>query len=365
MNVLFVSRVEMNPYVSLLAAGMERAVPGTHCTIVRDLSPRDVWRQRRTLDAIHLHWAELLYASGNWRAAWLKWLRLAASLLLAKGSGICLAYTVHNIAPHEGQHPTLNRLANALLFRCMDVVHVHNAQTQQEVAARFGRRRGVTLIPHGNYLHYPNHCTRAEARARLGLGDDLFIYLALGQIRPYKGVEELLAAFSQLPASDSHLIIAGHVHDPAYGAQIRKLAMADARVTLHDRYVPDEEIQYWMNASDVCVLPYRHVTTSGAAILAFSFGKPVIAPKLGDFSQLVGATRGILYDASDDWPTARQERLCEALRLVRSMDLHAASNAAWAKARELDWVIIGRQHLAAYAQQSRCARLLSGQGGAG
>jgi len=363
-NVLFVSRVEMNPYVSLLAAGMERAVPGTHCAIARDLSPRDVWRQRRALDVIHLHWAELLYASGNWRGAWLKWLRLATSLLLAKGSGICLAYTVHNIAQHEGQHPTLNRLANALLFRCMDIIHVHDAQAQQEVAARFGRRRGVALIPHGNYLHYPNHCSRAEARARLGFGDDLFVYLALGQIRPYKGIEELLAAFRQLPETDSRLIIAGHVPEPAYGAQVCALAAADARVTLHDRYVPDEEIQYWMNASDVCVLPYRHVTTSGAALLAFSFGKPVIAPKLGDFPQLVGTTRGIVYDVSADQPVARQEGLRGALRLARNLDLHAASDAAWAKARELDWLTIGRQHLAAYAQQPRRARLLSGQGGA-
>ncbi len=363
MKVLFVSRVEMNPYVSLLAAGMERAVPGTHCAIVRDLSPRQVWRQRHTLDVIHLHWAELLYASGNWRGAWLKWLRLAVSLLLAKGNGVCLAYTVHNIAQHEGQYPTLNRLANALLFRCVDVIHVHDEQARQQVVARFGRRRGVALIPHGNYLHYPNHCSRAEARARFGWGDDLFVYLALGQIRPYKGIEELLAAFGRLPETDSRLIIAGHVHDPAYGAQIRALAAADARVVLYDRFVPDEEIQYWMNASDVCVLPYRHVTTSGAALLAFSFGKPVIAPRLGDFPQLVGATRGILYDAPEDQPAARQEGLYDALRLARKLDLRSASDAAWAKARELDWVTIGRQHLEAYAQQPRCVRRLPRQGG--
>jgi len=54
-----------------------------------------------------------------------------------------------------------------------------------------------------------------------------------------------------------------------------------------------------MNACDVCVLPYRDSTTSGAAVLAFSFGKPVIAPAMGSFLELVADGRGIAYDPAE------------------------------------------------------------------
>jgi beta-1,4-mannosyltransferase len=349
-NIIFVSKVEMNPYVSLLAAAMEGADEGVHCIVVKDLAPRWLWQKRREINVLHLHWAELLYSSSaRLLSAVRKWLRFVVSMVLLKLSGIRLAYTVHNIEQHEGRYPLLNRLANGLLFRFADVIHVHDRRTVDEVAGRFGRREGVFVIPHGNYLSYPNACTRAEARAKLGLAEPDFVYLTLGQIRPYKGIEELLQAFAQLSDDDVRLLIAGHVHERAYAERIEKLAAADGRVHLRLGYVPPEEIQYYMNACDICVLPYRHVTTSGAAILAFSFARPIIAPRSGDFPQLAGERRGVLYENTED-EQGRVQALLEALQRARWLDLATASAAAYALARELDWEVIARQHLSAYAQ---------------
>ncbi|MBU4204758.1 glycosyltransferase, partial [Patescibacteria group bacterium] len=100
--------------------------------------------------------------------------------------------------------------------------------------------------------------------------------------------------------------------------------------------------QYYMRAADVCVFPYRHVTTSGAAILALSFGVPVIAPRVGCFVDLIGGERGVTYDA------ARPGALAEALSMVRDVDLSKASRAALAYARTLDWAVIGSQHASLY-----------------
>lgn len=353
MKVVFISKVEMNPYVALLAEGLERAGEGVQCAVVKDLAPRWLWQQRRQIDVLHLHWAELLYASSSsLLMAVRKWLRFIASLLMVKLLGIRLAYTVHNLEQHEGRYPLLNRLANALLFRLADVIHTHDQRTQEMVAARFGRRRGAYVAPHGNYLSYPNTCSRAEARARLALGASDFVYLVLGQIRPYKGIEELLQALAALPDADARLLIAGHVHERAYAKRIEQLAALDRRVQMRLGFVPPEEIQYYMNACDFCVLPYRHVTTSGAAILAFSFARPIIAPRAGDFPQLVGEARGVLYQDDGDG-TSKTQALREALRQVRQLDLGAASAAALALARELDWTVIARQHLQAYMQAGR------------
>jgi len=47
------------------------------------------------------------------------------------------------------------------------------------------------------------------------------------------------------------------------------------------------------------VLPYVEILSSGAAILAMSFGKPVVAPDRGSLRDHVPPVAGDLYDPSD------------------------------------------------------------------
>ena len=83
------------------------------------------------------------------------------------------------------------------------------------------------------------------------------------------------------------------------------------------KFIHGEDLQIYFGAADVCVLPYRQVTTSGAALLAFSFGKPIIAPALGPFPSLVDQARGILYQPGE-------KGLLGAVLDTRALDLDEA-----------------------------------------
>jgi len=185
------------------------------------------------------------------------------------------------------------------------------------------------------------------ARQQLGLPHDGFVYLSLGQVRPYKGVEELLRAFSGLHGEDLSLVIAGRVQQPDHGELLRSLAAGEPRVQLHLRYVPDDELQIFMNAADVAVLPYRQTTTSGAAILALSFGLPVVAPEIGPFPALLSQGGGILYDPQDSQALAR------ALHEAREADPAGMRQAARDTAGSLDWEPIGRLLVDLYQEVMR------------
>jgi glycosyltransferase involved in cell wall biosynthesis len=72
----------------------------------------------------------------------------------------------------------------------------------------------VFYSPHPSYLgDVPNTVTREEARFELGVRPDATVFLSFGAIKPYKGVEELVAAAQQLdrdrPDLDWVLIVAG------------------------------------------------------------------------------------------------------------------------------------------------------------
>jgi glycosyltransferase involved in cell wall biosynthesis len=316
---------------------------GIPCSSADGLSPRLAQSWRGSFDVLHLHWPELLYAAPHLG----KSLRLAAAVLLglawAKSGGCRLVCTVHNLSAHDQVFPVLNRLANRTILGWADALHVHDESVRDAVAQAYGRQGHLYVIPHGSYIGvYPNRCTREEARERLGLAHNAFVYLFLGQVRRYKGIEELLVAFRQLVAPGSELVIAGNVHDPTYAAQLAGLGRDEARIRTWFEYVRDSDIQYFMNACDVCVVPYRDVTTSGAAILAFSFGKPIIAPALGSFRELVQDGRGIAYS-----PAAADGLLC-ALQQARSADMVAAGTKALQWAEEHEWSMLAPRFVRMY-----------------
>ena len=344
--MVIVSRVKRNPYVTLLAKGLAQPDLCLKPILQDRFSLQWMWRHRREVDVLHIHWLELLYAYPSRLRSLKRWLSVMLALLLARLSGICLVYTVHNIWQHEGHRVALMRLGNWAVFALAHAVHVHDQDTVCALAIKWRRRNGVFVIPHGSYVGaYPNDCSRATARQRLGLEDTTFVYLSLGRVRPYKGVEELISAFRALPDKDIALLIAGEPHEPGYVHVLRQAAGADPRVRLDLQFVDEDALQVYLNACDVCALPYRHVTTSGAALLSFSFTVPIIAPNVGCFVQLLGKNRrGIGYD-----PMVPGS-LNAALGTARDADLSGMKMACARYVEPLEWDIIARQHAAMYQE---------------
>jgi glycosyltransferase involved in cell wall biosynthesis len=371
LRVLLLSAVgtNTNPYLGLLRDGLTAA--GAHVCLASRLDAAVMAAFRP--DVIHLHWLErydlppavtvaglrgardlprralrrviettgetaMVYAFR--RRARLR--RLFRQLRSFQAGGGRVAYTVHNLDPHEDAG-AVERWGTAQMVGLADVVHVHDIGTAELVAARFGRRQGVVVLAHGHYLgSYPNTIGRAAARTALALPADAFVFVCLGLLRPYKGLEELLPAFRALPRRDLRLVLAGKPGSAGYLDVLQTLAAGDDRIRLVPRFIPREDVQIYQNAADVGVFPYRQITTSGAALLAFSFGLPVLAPALGAFPHLVAGRRGYLYDPAEP----------DALALA----LDRASRTDWTGAREeimgwvaqFDWAAIGGKLVAAY-----------------
>jgi glycosyltransferase involved in cell wall biosynthesis len=65
------------------------------------------------------------------------------------------------------------------------------------------------------------------------------------------------------------------------------------------KWIPDEELQVFFNASDMVVLPYVNITTSGVIPLAYSFSRPVISTLIGGICEVVPPEVGILVPCRD------------------------------------------------------------------
>ena len=339
MRVVITAAASLNPYAVLFTRSIQQADPAIECELWRGGVS---WRRLLGPDRphiLHVHWVELLYR--HFAPLYIRlpfWLSTMSAMAAARLRGVKIVYTVHNVWQHESEGQSLYRLAHHILLRLASAVHVHNDAARDELVRSAGRTLPVVVIPHGSYVNwYPNECSRREARERLGLSAESFVYLSLGHMRAYKGREDLMRAFAGLAGEEEVLLLAGGVQQPDFEARLRGQAATDPRVRLFLDYVPDDDVQVFMNAADVAVLPYRQVTTSGTGILALSFGLPVVAPALGPFPELLGHGAGILYDPM------KPEALAWGLRKARQADLAPMRQAAWAMAQGLDWEPIGQQ----------------------
>ena len=353
-NIFSNFNAALNPYILLFKGALENQ--GLTVKIEYNLNLPWVLFKIKSCDCIHLHWVKYQYlpSKKNEKTKLLKKLieirivkiffdlvslvDFALSLILAKAAGKIIVFTVHDLHDFGIKSFRLKRqleIARNIVFRWSDKIHVHNHFTKKLVEQRYNRKTGIYVITHGNYIgYYSNSVTKSEARKRLSLTDKNFVYLFLGLIRPYKGVEDLIEAFSRLSDLNTRLLIAGRVFgNNKYGNKLNKYTKSNCRIKMFLDFVPDEDIQVFLNACDILVLPYKDITTSGAAFLAMSFGRPIIAPSISSFKEVLTADSGILYD------TEKTDGLLSAL--------NEAKNNSWSKnkiislAHKLDWRILG------------------------
>ena len=162
----------------------------------------------------------------------------------------------------------------------------------------------VRVIPHGHYRDaYPNSIGREAARASLRVAPDAHVALFFGQVRPYKGVVELVRCFRTITDQDAVLLVVGRPKDDEIAHAVETAASGDDRVHVHLGLVAVNEVQRYFNAADVVALPYIDTLNSGAALLALSFDRPIFAPARGAFAELrsrVGEEWARLYEGALD-----------------------------------------------------------------
>ena len=316
-NIFTDFNVSLNPYILLFKEALKNQ--GLAVKIEYNLNLFWLVFKSKSCDCIHLHWIKYQYSPSKKiekfkllsKLLEIRILRIifdlfslvdfVLSLLLAKAAGKIIVFTVHDLHDYGIKSSRLKlqkKLARKIVFRYSDKVHVHNHYTKKQVEQTYNRKTGIYVIPHGNYIrYYSNNVSKSEARKRLNLNNDNFVYLFLGLIRPYKGIENLIETFLKLSNSNAKLLIAGRVFGiNNYESRLEELTKGNCRIKLFLDFIPDEDIQIFLNACDVFVLPYKDITTSGAALLGMSFGKPIIAPNISSFKEVISAENGILYD---------------------------------------------------------------------
>lgn len=265
-------------------------------TVSKLLSGRfDVW---------HLQFPEtVLFHEQVWKAL-PRLMMLRALLAYGRLRGMKLLWTANNLGSHERHHPRLERWLWSFFLNSVDAFVTHSEAGASAVRAYHAALRQtphfVVPEPHFRSLRHDD-VDRDGARERLGLPRSARVALFVGRIRPYKCVEHLISVFSTCSGDDLRLIVAGRPHSSDMARRVEQAAGQDRRIELVLEHVPENQLQYYFFACDLVVLPYREIFLSGAALLALSYDRPIVVPRLGaleDLAQEMGPAWVRLYDGT-------------------------------------------------------------------
>ncbi|MBX5474135.1 MAG: glycosyltransferase [Thermoleophilia bacterium] len=343
-RLAYVASAPTNPYLRLLYSHLaERGVAAERWPAP---SLRRLARSRGRVDLLHVHWPEGLYRARRGPRllrpllSRVKLVRLVVRLAAARALGYRIAWTVHQVLPHERDDRRLDLAAARLLARRADLLLAHDAATAHAVQERLGARRPVHVAPHGSYRGvYAERAGREATRRRLGIPSGAVAFLAFGELRAYKGVAALLDAFATLDGEEAALVVAGRPTDAALARRVREAQAADPRIVALLGVVPDEEVADLYAAADVAVVARADGGTSGSLVLALTLAKPVVVADRPAYVELARPEAAWLFDPQE--PGSLERALRDAIAARHELPLRSARAAERAEA--LDWAPIADQ----------------------
>lgn len=289
-------------------------------------------------------------------------------MLYYKALGKRIVLTAHNVnqRKRDANDSLLNRVTLKIQYRLCDHIFVHTQKMKDELCEHFAvAEEAVNVIrfPINNALP-DTELTPAEAKRCLGLSNDEKTILFFGRVRPYKGIEYLLDALRLLSANkrrNYRLIVAGEAIKGCedYLRDIQKSVGDDfdqEQVLWRTQFIPDDDVEVYLKAADVLVLPYKEIFQSGVLFLAYAFGLPVIATDVGSFrEEIVEGSTGFLCRPEDPADMARVIETYFASDLFRNIDVRRREIKDYAKANH-SWYAVAEVTCSVYAKMLQSSR---------
>jgi glycosyltransferase involved in cell wall biosynthesis len=200
-----------------------------------------------------------------------------------------LVLTAHDLLAREPRPGQVR--AQRRLFERVDAVIVHSAYGRGQLVDGLGVPADkVHVIHHGAFA--PRHGDGSAALPPELTDDGRPVVLLFGLLRPYKGLDTLLAAWHGM--NGAQLWVAGRPMMP--------VPPMPEGATLVPRFIGPAEADALIARADVIVLPYTRTERfdmSGVLAAALGAGRPTVLSDIGGFSEVAATGAGRLVAPGD------------------------------------------------------------------
>lgn len=304
---------------------------------------------------------------------------------LKKNKNIEVYFDLHFVIQKEGS--SLDKMLTGKGIKHADSYIVHAFKTAAELKVLFPKKR-FELIERGDIIVGDGHKVLKlyhpvydmfkpdpgfdieDAKAKLGLKKHVFLFF--GFIRKYKGLHNVLRAFSLVcgQRNDVSLLVVGEsfwntLDKKKFSTRVKSLTFGVAKkiflknedneqdynplelidllgikqdVVVRNDFVPNEEVPFYFQVSDNIMLYYLTATPSGVESIGYNFNMPMLATRVGHFPETVkDGFNGYLAEPDDINSMAEQ--------MIRAIEQPIDRNNVAATSKDMSWDNYAREIL--------------------
>lgn len=291
-------------------------------------SRQEFWTGDTPFDIIHFQWPEEVV---GWNCNDPEILTgLKERIARYRAEGTRFVYTRHNQCPHYAN--SIMAQAYTIIEACSDVIVHMGRYSHDELRKKYPQKNHV-VIPHHIYENtYDETITCAEARRRLNIPADRFVITAFGKFRKREETAMVLRAYLRSGIRHKYLLaprLYPFTRHPHHNG-LKQIAawflwhlvipagnkLFGIRADNNEQIIPNEDLPYYLAASDLIFIQRRHILNSGNVPLAFLFRKVAVGPDCGNVGELLRATGNPVFDPEN--PATVREALQKARELHRA-----------------------------------------------
>ncbi|TAP39119.1 hypothetical protein [Arthrobacter sp. S39] len=283
-------------------------------------------------DIMHVHWPESLIRADSKLRTLAKCLLFILLIGLNKLRGRKNVWTVHNLTAHERSSSVEKFALRIWRSSCHALVFMSKTELFDEANSRH------LYIPHGDYspiIDMNNFESPPHNTGRI---------LLFGFLRPYKGIERLLEAFTKAEDLKSTLRIVGRPISNTFGRSLIDLMHSSPHISYDFRSLSDQQLLNEINQAEMVILPYKRIYNSGAALMALSASCPIVvtaSPTMLELQREVGSDWVQMLEG-DLTATSLTDAVCS----IRAGESNRLSSRPSLTAR--DWSSLGATYSLVY-----------------
>lgn len=201
-----------------------------------------------------------------------------------------------------------NKLLKSWFFRIFKMksvnVSTHTSYSKTIMSEMFPGL-DVVLMPHSDIdFIYDNKQSSEVCRAELGLDSNAQYALFFGQIKKTKGLSVLLNSWASVVSvfPEAKLLIVGRCWQNdcgVYKSLIVENNIADNVIWI-EKYIDDYDVPMYFRSSDVVVLPYSRIYSSGVVLRSMGYATPVVVSDQSAFTEIIEDGKdGVVFKTDD------------------------------------------------------------------
>ena len=281
-----------NTYVNSIAGVLKES-----CELICDVNA--FWDSKIKFDIVHIQWPEELF---NWllvNEVAIK--RLKERLAFFKNAGTKIVSTRHNEKPHK-TNDLGNKLYETVLNAVDGVIHLGNYSLNNLSVDNATN----VLIPHVNYNNLVEIIAENKAKQYIGYSKNTFVFMTFGAIRSIEEEQQIIEAFNSIKSRKDRLFINNTIlmrKKNSYRGKyllylkylIKSFVYRLKGIKFGQHRLSNDEIKYYLNASNVVISPRISALNSGVVFMALSFGKIIMGPNVGNIPELLNQLKNPIF----------------------------------------------------------------------